>query len=589
MSQKTEVPYSKNHASFSVTTTKRISPERSRSVRSSSLVTKVKLSPVSPTNTYSQIEKTKLRKRYSEAGELKTPTKLKNVSKADDEVFYSARKASLSRSSLSFSTNDLNSLDQQISKEQKEIYSVEKDYAEVVLEDLKADDKFETILPSKEGILRKEASNKRVFQYVTRNFWTANYYFVYSKQKREKCVSKNQVGVIDLRVVSGIYLVRRHGKLSNHFVVESDQFGEMLMLKAKSNTEANHWIEVLNKRLFYLKYKPTLTRELSPENNIENLNNFVKTANGSAQTAYSALLDKFVELKPKLAEEFYYEPDVAKLLVRSKEYMETGKKEHPDPKPLLKLLCCDLFETNGRVDHILSHKNNRMRKFMSMISPDAVEAPSVLQEEVEMLEVDGDRFFDSVSRTQSSQASEGNISQLSETEKPFIYCVHIQIPGPPFYSFVAYFAPENPNFLSELKGQQSSSKKAKLYNNFFLGNNSQTDLRNDRFKLLPKIVDGPFIVKTATPCKPALLGKKLTQRYFKSHPSDAVEYLEVCVDVGSSVVAWKVTQLCVGYAKLVTVDLSLLVEGREEEELPEEIIGSVRIRHLNMKAAVPLE
>lgn len=36
-----------------------------------------------------------------------------------------------------------------------------------------------------------------------------------------------------------------------------------------------------------------------------------------------------------------------------------------------------------------------------------------------------------------------------------------------------------------------------------------------RFKLIPNIVAGPFIVRKAVGSKPTLLGRKLRQRYFR--------------------------------------------------------------------------
>ena len=36
-----------------------------------------------------------------------------------------------------------------------------------------------------------------------------------------------------------------------------------------------------------------------------------------------------------------------------------------------------------------------------------------------------------------------------------------------------------------------------------------------RFKLIPNIVSGPFIVRKAVGNKPALLGRKVSQRYFR--------------------------------------------------------------------------
>lgn len=37
----------------------------------------------------------------------------------------------------------------------------------------------------------------------------------------------------------------------------------------------------------------------------------------------------------------------------------------------------------------------------------------------------------------------------------------------------------------------------------------------DRFKLIPSVVSGPFIVRKAVGNKPALLGRKVSQRYFR--------------------------------------------------------------------------
>ncbi|CAN0024007.1 unnamed protein product, partial [Hapterophycus canaliculatus] len=41
------------------------------------------------------------------------------------------------------------------------------------------------------------------------------------------------------------------------------------------------------------------------------------------------------------------------------------------------------------------------------------------------------------------------------------------------------------------------------------------DFRNQRFKLIPSVVSGPFIVRKAVGNKPALLGRKVSQRYFR--------------------------------------------------------------------------
>jgi Protein ENHANCED DISEASE RESISTANCE 2, C-terminal len=63
----------------------------------------------------------------------------------------------------------------------------------------------------------------------------------------------------------------------------------------------------------------------------------------------------------------------------------------------------------------------------------------------------------------------------------------------------------------------------------------QGDFRNERFKLIPSIVEGPFLVRRSVGAKPALLGRKLTQRYFRGP-----NYVETDVDVSSSSIAEKV-------------------------------------------------
>ena len=62
-----------------------------------------------------------------------------------------------------------------------------------------------------------------------------------------------------------------------------------------------------------------------------------------------------------------------------------------------------------------------------------------------------------------------------------------------------------------------------------------TDFRNERFKLIPSITIGPWVVKVAVGATPALLGRKVVQRYFRGE-----DYLEIDVHVGSSVIASQV-------------------------------------------------
>ena len=46
-----------------------------------------------------------------------------------------------------------------------------------------------------------------------------------------------------------------------------------------------------------------------------------------------------------------------------------------------------------------------------------------------------------------------------------------------------------------------------------------------------------------------------------------------------------VARLCFGYIQALTVDLAFLIEGQDESELPEQILGAVRFSQLNPDSA----
>jgi hypothetical protein len=53
------------------------------------------------------------------------------------------------------------------------------------------------------------------------------------------------------------------------------------------------------------------------------------------------------------------------------------------------------------------------------------------------------------------------------------------------------------------------------------------DFRNMRFKLLPSIIEGPWVVKAAVRSQPALLGRKVVQRYFRGNNIYLTNYLSI--------------------------------------------------------------
>jgi hypothetical protein len=72
------------------------------------------------------------------------------------------------------------------------------------------------------------------------------------------------------------------------------------------------------------------------------------------------------------------------------------------------------------------------------------------------------------------------------------------------------------------------------------------------------------------------MGKKLRQLYVKHE-----RYFEVILDCGSSPVATGVIRLSLGYAKSLVVDMGFLLEGDDDEHLPERIFGCVRMKSID--------
>ncbi len=132
-----------------------------------------------------------------------------------------------------------------------------------------------------------------------------------------------------------------------------------------------------------------------------------------------------------------------------------------------------------------------------------------------------------------------------------------------------------------MRTKQQEKKFLMLMAEFLEGSDAE---RNTRFKLIPSMVEGPRMISFAVGNKPVLLGKKLTQRYW-SGPG----YLEVGIDIGSSIMASRTLGLVRDYSKNIVVELAVLIQGEEERELPEKVLGSLRCSRLDWGLAESLK
>jgi len=114
----------------------------------------------------------------------------------------------------------------------------------------------------------------------------------------------------------------------------------------------------------------------------------------------------------------------------------------------------------------------------------------------------------------------------------------------------------------------------------FVSNDPEVDekWRNNRFKLIPQIVEGPWLFKKATPSNvPALIGNKLTTTYHRGP-----NYFEIDVDITSSATANAIWGLISRTLSSLVIDLAFLIQGNEIDELPEALFGAVRINHVSL-------
>ncbi|XP_073293321.1 protein ENHANCED DISEASE RESISTANCE 2-like isoform X1 [Primulina huaijiensis] len=153
----------------------------------------------------------------------------------------------------------------------------------------------------------------------------------------------------------------------------------------------------------------------------------------------------------------------------------------------------------------------------------------------------------------------------------FFFIINIQVPGSATYSLALYYMLKTP------------LEETPLLERFV---NDDDAFRNSRFKLIPYISkvnsQGSWIVKQSVGKKACLIGQALEINYFRGK-----NYLELDVDIGSSTVARGVVGLVLGYLNNLVIEMAFLIQGNTEDELPEFLLGTCRLNHLDASKSVP--
>lgn len=107
-----------------------------------------------------------------------------------------------------------------------------------------------------------------------------------------------------------------------------------------------------------------------------------------------------------------------------------------------------------------------------------------------------------------------------------------------------------------------------------------TEYRNQRLKLIPYVAEGPWIVRNMVTGRPAIIGTKLPVSYDVLPATETqAAVLTVTLDIGnSSATARNIVSVCKRYMSSLTVDMGFVIQA-EEGELPEQMLGSIRVHH----------
>lgn len=212
-------------------------------------------------------------------------------------------------------------------------------------------------------------------------------------------------------------------------------------------------------------------------------------------------------------------------MVRGPEYFTTRVKI-PAGEYLLKPLGFDWIKSSVKIGEIMSHPNCRVRKVID--------------------------------------------DEFSAGDKPFVWAFNLQLPTKDNYSAVAYFTTKEP------------IPEGSLMDKFLKGDDA---FKTSRLKMIANIVKGPWIVKKAVGEQAiCIIGRSLTCKY-----SSGDNFIEVDIDIGSSMVASAIVHLAFGYISTLTVDLAFLIESQAEDELPEKLLGAFRFSDLDPASAGTFE
>lgn len=145
----------------------------------------------------------------------------------------------------------------------------------------------------------------------------------------------------------------------------------------------------------------------------------------------------------------------------------------------------------------------------------------------------------------------------------------------PFANFVAYFTVP--------PIEEMPANIANVWKKFVKGDQQY---RDGKLKLLPVVVDGPWIVKKAVGpgTSPAMVGRDLPLQYYFTEPTATEKGVyEVDVLVTASRIARGILNVVKGHTKSLTIAFAFIIEASEQAQLPETVLCAFQVHSLHLE------
>lgn len=112
------------------------------------------------------------------------------------------------------------------------------------------------------------------------------------------------------------------------------------------------------------------------------------------------------------------------------------------------------------------------------------------------------------------------------------------------------------------------------------------EFRNNRLKVIPIVVEGNYFLRNFVG-KPAIMCNKIETQWTRDLSPEA-NFLHADIQISSSSMAVTILGLVRHYVESVTLDMAFTIEGRDQTELPEELLCAMRFHHVDMERASQL-